>query len=157
MYKEAMSDAEECIRRDPTFVKGHIRRAAVLRAQGRYQEEVVALERAHGIDPSNADVITALATARSKAEVCVECGRTAVSLCGSCSMERYCSRECQTKRWAVHKRVCAGVAGDAASRGAVDITATIAGSTGGVAGKAGKGASAVKKVSARRVCVCRLE
>ena len=38
--------------------------------------------------------------------VCVVCGKEAPYRCARCKSTRYCSKECQTKDWAEHKKTC---------------------------------------------------
>ena len=39
---------------------------------------------------------------------CGKCGkcRVALSICGGCRKQRYCSKECQSAHWKVHKKIC---------------------------------------------------
>ena len=37
---------------------------------------------------------------------CANCGKNATSRCSRCKSEWYCSKECQIKRWKVHKELC---------------------------------------------------
>ncbi len=37
---------------------------------------------------------------------CANCGKDATSRCMRCKSEWYCSRECQVKRWKMHKPLC---------------------------------------------------
>jgi len=36
---------------------------------------------------------------------CANCGKNATSRCSRCKSEWYCSKECQIKRWKVHKEL----------------------------------------------------
>lgn len=40
------------------------------------------------------------------AAVCARCGDDAPFQCSVCEVEAYCSSECQTTHWAVHKATC---------------------------------------------------
>ena len=37
---------------------------------------------------------------------CANCGKDATQRCSRCKSEWYCSRECQVKRWKIHKELC---------------------------------------------------
>ena len=37
---------------------------------------------------------------------CANCGKDASQRCSRCKSEWYCSRECQVKRWKIHKQLC---------------------------------------------------
>lgn len=37
---------------------------------------------------------------------CANCGALATERCGHCRVETYCGRECQAKRWKIHKVMC---------------------------------------------------
>jgi len=41
---------------------------------------------------------------------CAACGKMATKRCSKCKSEWYCSRECQIKRWKLHKEMCAKLA-----------------------------------------------
>jgi hypothetical protein len=38
--------------------------------------------------------------------VCAQCNKEASKKCGKCKKVWYCSRECQTSHWKLHKSVC---------------------------------------------------
>lgn len=46
---------------------------------------------------------------RQEVPECIVCGETATSRCSLCQEDEwYCGRDCQTKAWKVHKKVCKG-------------------------------------------------
>jgi hypothetical protein len=150
LLKEAMEDAEACIGLAPTYVKGYIRKAAVLRAQNRFADEVSALAAAQALEPDHPEVLSVLMLARQRAMLCAECSKPAISQCGSCSNERYCSRECQTKRWAIHKRECMGEAG--AARAAASSSTAAAAAAAATAASATAAAAKAARSEPKKVC-----
>jgi len=90
-HEKALEDAEQCIKLDPTSVKGHFRRGKPtvviccccllfvvarglnrtlglsLHAMGRYGEAVVALQKAKDLDPGNKQISAALQVSEFKA------------------------------------------------------------------------------------------
>lgn len=63
----ALADADQCVRANAGFAKGHSRRGAALFRLGRFQDAAAAYEAGLALEPSNAEMKKALADARKAA------------------------------------------------------------------------------------------
>ncbi|CAF5028989.1 unnamed protein product, partial [Rotaria sp. Silwood1] len=73
-YKEALKDAEQCLKLKSDFVKGYSRKGAALLLLKRYEEAINTYEKGLKIDPNNEVLLSDLETARKAAtDVIVVC------------------------------------------------------------------------------------